>query len=80
MLNFFVDKTTIHGYCPTELTVNSREDIATDVTVVRDLGACSHFYHRSLNTSPLSFLPNLVRFNFNDALSIVKKKLCLVGG
>ncbi|XP_062864093.1 apolipoprotein B-100 [Trichomycterus rosablanca] len=56
---FNKEMTTIHGICPTDLTVNSRKDIDTDVTVVRDLRACSLFYPRYLHTSPLSLLPSL---------------------
>ncbi|XP_065144413.2 apolipoprotein B-100 [Paramisgurnus dabryanus] len=51
--------TTIHGVCKTDLTVNARKDIDTDITVVRDLSACSHFSPHSLPTSPLSLLPGL---------------------
>ncbi|XP_050990114.1 apolipoprotein B-100 [Labeo rohita] len=50
---------TIHGICKTDITVNSRKDIDTDVTVVRDLSDCSHFSPHSLPTSPLSLLPGL---------------------
>ncbi|KAK3537618.1 hypothetical protein QTP70_017011 [Hemibagrus guttatus] len=50
---------TIHGRCPTDLTVNTRNDIDTDVTVVRDLSTCSHFYPHNLPTSPLSLLLDL---------------------
>lgn len=50
---------TIHGRCHTDLTVNAREDIDTDVTVVRDLATCSHFYAHNLPTSPLSLLLDL---------------------
>uniref|UniRef100_A0A8C1G4P6 Apolipoprotein B-100-like n=1 Tax=Cyprinus carpio TaxID=7962 RepID=A0A8C1G4P6_CYPCA len=50
---------TIHGICKTDVTVNSRKDIDTDVTVVRDLSDCSHFSPHSLPTSPLSLLPGL---------------------
>ncbi|KAL1258348.1 hypothetical protein QQF64_011592, partial [Cirrhinus molitorella] len=50
---------TIHGICKTDVTVNSRKDIDTDVTVVRDLSGCSHFSPHSLPTSPLSLLPGL---------------------
>ncbi|XP_052000861.1 apolipoprotein B-100 [Xyrauchen texanus] len=50
---------TIYGICKTDLTVNSRKDIDTDVTVVRDLSDCSHFSPHNLPTSPLSLLPGL---------------------
>ncbi|TRY59658.1 hypothetical protein DNTS_027400 [Danionella cerebrum] len=50
---------TIHGICKTGVTVNSRKDIDTDVTVVRDLSDCSHFSPHRLPTSPLSLLPGL---------------------
>ncbi|XP_076833977.1 apolipoprotein B-100 [Brachyhypopomus gauderio] len=51
--------TTIHGLCETDLIVNSRKDIDVDVTVVRDLSACSHFSPHQLPTSPLSLLPGM---------------------
>lgn len=57
----FVLKSTIHGRCPTDLTVNSKNDLHTDVTVVRDLSTCSHFYPHNLPTSPLSLLFDVVR-------------------
>ncbi|XP_056122383.1 apolipoprotein B-100 [Rhinichthys klamathensis goyatoka] len=50
---------TVHGMCKTDVTINSRKDIDTDVTVVRDLSDCSHFSPHSLPTSPLSLLPGL---------------------
>ncbi|XP_057200382.1 apolipoprotein B-100 [Triplophysa rosa] len=50
---------TIHGICKSDLTVNARKDIDTDVTVVRDLSDCSHFSPHNLPTSPLSLLPGL---------------------
>ncbi|KAI5616809.1 apolipoprotein B-100, partial [Silurus asotus] len=55
---------TIHGRCPTDLTVNSKNSIDTDVTVVRDLSTCSHFNPHSLPTSPLSLL-----FDVNGVLT-----------
>uniref|UniRef100_A0A4W4GAX0 Vitellogenin domain-containing protein n=1 Tax=Electrophorus electricus TaxID=8005 RepID=A0A4W4GAX0_ELEEL len=50
---------TIHGLCETDLIVNSKKDIDVDVTVLRDLSACSHFYPHQLPTSPLSLLPGM---------------------
>uniref|UniRef100_A0AAY4AYW0 Vitellogenin domain-containing protein n=1 Tax=Denticeps clupeoides TaxID=299321 RepID=A0AAY4AYW0_9TELE len=50
---------TIHGKCRTELTVNSRKDTDTDVTVVRDLSECSHFTPLKQTSSPLALIPGL---------------------
>ncbi|CAB1436580.1 unnamed protein product [Pleuronectes platessa] len=36
-------KPTIHGMCKTHSTVNAREDIATDITLNRDLSKCEEF-------------------------------------
>lgn len=65
----FVLKSTIHGRCATDLTVNSRNDIDTDVTVVRDLSTCSHFYPYNLPTSPLSLLLDVVRQNLQKNIT-----------
>ncbi|TNN45216.1 Apolipoprotein B-100 [Liparis tanakae] len=50
---------TVHGSCPTDFTVNAREDIATDVTVSRDLSKCDYFvYHRQV-ASPLALITGM---------------------
>lgn len=41
--------------------VNARMDIATDVTLSRDLSQCDQFYSRELASSPLALLQKLVR-------------------
>lgn len=51
---------TVHGVCSNVYTVNSREDIATDVNVTRDLSKCDRFIPRSQDTSPLAFLSGMV--------------------
>ncbi|XP_035534608.1 apolipoprotein B-100-like [Morone saxatilis] len=50
---------TVHGICPTDFTVNVREDIATDVTVSRDLSKCSSFFARRQDTSPLALITGM---------------------
>ncbi|XP_067099220.1 apolipoprotein B-100 [Osmerus mordax] len=47
---------TVHGLCKSKLMVNARKDIVTDVTVLRDLSECDHFYSRRLPHSPLALL------------------------
>ncbi|GAA6228828.1 apolipoprotein B-100-like [Lates japonicus] len=50
---------TVHGVCTTDFTVNSREDIATDVTVTRDLSKCDWFFARRQDTSPLALISGM---------------------
>lgn len=50
---------TVHGVCPTDFTVNVREDIATDVTVSRDLSKCDGFFARRQDTSPLALISGM---------------------
>ncbi|XP_069573252.1 apolipoprotein B-100-like [Brachyistius frenatus] len=50
---------TVHGVCSTDYTVNSREDVATDVTVNRDLSRCDWFFARRQNTSPLALISGM---------------------
>ncbi|KAM4521771.1 apolipoprotein B-100-like [Odontesthes bonariensis] len=50
---------TVHGVCSTDFTVNSREDIATDVTVKRDLSRCDWFIARRQDTSPLALVSGM---------------------
>ncbi|XP_036406031.1 apolipoprotein B-100-like [Megalops cyprinoides] len=52
---------TLHGLCSTDFTVNTREDIATDVTVTRDLSHCDSFRPSKDLTSPLALISGLVR-------------------
>uniref|UniRef100_A0A3B4FGW7 Apolipoprotein Ba n=1 Tax=Pundamilia nyererei TaxID=303518 RepID=A0A3B4FGW7_9CICH len=48
---------TVHGQCVT--LVNSSSDVATGVTLVRDLSQCDQFYSRELTNSPLALLQRL---------------------
>ncbi|KAL2082664.1 hypothetical protein ACEWY4_022482 [Coilia grayii] len=50
---------TVHGICETDFKVNAREDIATDVTVTRDLSACDNFHAHRDNTNPLAILTGM---------------------
>ncbi|KAG7239697.1 hypothetical protein INR49_028633 [Caranx melampygus] len=50
---------TVHGVCDTDFTVNSREDIATDVTVTRDLSSCDGFVAHRQDTSPLALITGM---------------------
>ncbi|XP_053192306.1 apolipoprotein B-100 [Scomber japonicus] len=52
---------TVHGQCLTDYTENARKDIATDVTLSRDLSQCDMFYGRKQANSPLALLQNLHR-------------------
>ncbi|XP_026174369.1 apolipoprotein B-100-like [Mastacembelus armatus] len=50
---------TVHGVCNTDFTVNTREDIATDVTVSRDLSKCDWFRAHRQSTSPLALISGM---------------------
>ncbi|KAJ8377729.1 hypothetical protein AAFF_G00254020 [Aldrovandia affinis] len=50
---------TLHGLCKTDFAVNAREDIATDVTVTRDLSHCDGFSPMKDFTSPLALISGL---------------------
>ncbi|XP_034017680.1 apolipoprotein B-100-like [Thalassophryne amazonica] len=50
---------TVHGLCVTDFAVNSRQDIATDVTVSRDLSKCDSFTAHRQHTSPLALLSSM---------------------
>ncbi|XP_074517715.1 apolipoprotein B-100 isoform X1 [Sebastes fasciatus] len=52
---------TVHGQCLTDYLVNVMKDIATDVTLSRDLSQCDQFYSRELVNSPLALLQKLHR-------------------
>ncbi|XP_068451587.1 apolipoprotein B-100 [Clinocottus analis] len=52
---------TVHGQCLTDYSVNARRDVATDVTLSRDLSQCDQFYRRELVNSPLALLQKLHR-------------------
>ncbi|XP_060722344.1 apolipoprotein Bb, tandem duplicate 1 [Tachysurus vachellii] len=50
---------TIYGLCETHYTVNTREDIATDVTLNRDLSRCDQFRPIKDHTSPLAIIKGM---------------------
>ncbi|XP_023122791.2 apolipoprotein B-100-like [Amphiprion ocellaris] len=64
---------TVHGVCATEFTVNAREDIATDVTVSRDLNRCDWFTAHRQETSPLALITGL---NFPLSKMISSTQTC----
>ncbi|CAB1342675.1 unnamed protein product [Coregonus sp. 'balchen'] len=53
------DMATLHGVCGTNFAVNAREDIATDVTVTRDLSKCDSFVAQRDHTSPLAIISGM---------------------
>ncbi|XP_054618361.1 apolipoprotein B-100-like [Dunckerocampus dactyliophorus] len=50
---------TVYGICATDFTVNTRGDIATDVTVSRDLSECDGFSAHRHATSPLAVISGM---------------------
>uniref|UniRef100_A0A672GNZ2 Vitellogenin domain-containing protein n=1 Tax=Salarias fasciatus TaxID=181472 RepID=A0A672GNZ2_SALFA len=50
---------TIHGKCKTYYTINAREDIATDMTLNRDLSGCDKFIPIKDHTSPLALISGM---------------------
>ncbi|KAK7132946.1 hypothetical protein R3I94_014989 [Phoxinus phoxinus] len=50
---------TIYGVCKTGYSVNAREDIATDVTLHRDLSKCDNFSPIKDHTSPLALITGM---------------------
>ncbi|XP_076021486.1 apolipoprotein B-100-like [Genypterus blacodes] len=50
---------TIHGKCKTTYSVNAREDIATDISLSRDLSGCDKFNPIRDHTSPLALVSKL---------------------
>ncbi|XP_016096764.1 apolipoprotein B-100-like [Sinocyclocheilus grahami] len=50
---------TVHGICATDVKVNTKEDIATDVTLTRDLSGCDTFKTQRSLTSPLAIITGL---------------------
>ncbi|XP_010781933.1 apolipoprotein B-100-like, partial [Notothenia coriiceps] len=50
---------TIHGKCKTQSTVNAREDIATDISLNRDLSRCDKFVPLRDHTSPLALISGM---------------------
>ncbi|XP_059212875.1 apolipoprotein B-100-like [Centropristis striata] len=50
---------TVHGICKTTYTVNAREDIATDISLTRDLSRCDKFSPMRDHTSPLALISGM---------------------
>uniref|UniRef100_A0A3Q2XSY2 Vitellogenin domain-containing protein n=1 Tax=Hippocampus comes TaxID=109280 RepID=A0A3Q2XSY2_HIPCM len=50
---------TMYGICTTDFTVNARGDIATDVTISRDLSSCDGFSAHKQASSPLALLSGM---------------------
>ncbi|XP_071396803.1 apolipoprotein B-100-like [Centroberyx affinis] len=50
---------TIHGMCKTQYSVNAREDIATDISLTRDLSRCDKFVPMRDHTSPLALISGM---------------------
>ncbi|KAM7367783.1 hypothetical protein PAMP_014060 [Pampus punctatissimus] len=50
---------TIHGVCKTQYSVNAREDIATDISLNRDLSRCDKFVPIRDHTSPLALISGM---------------------
>lgn len=54
---------SIHGICKTSYKVNAEEEIATDITLERDLSRCDTFVPLRDHTSPLALISGLVGEN-----------------
>uniref|UniRef100_A0A8C7PEG6 Vitellogenin domain-containing protein n=1 Tax=Oncorhynchus mykiss TaxID=8022 RepID=A0A8C7PEG6_ONCMY len=50
---------TIHGMCKTNYKVNAMENIATDISLNRDLSQCDHFIPQRDHTSPLALISGM---------------------
>uniref|UniRef100_A0A8C7PDJ5 Vitellogenin domain-containing protein n=1 Tax=Oncorhynchus mykiss TaxID=8022 RepID=A0A8C7PDJ5_ONCMY len=50
---------TIHGMCKTNYKVNAMENIATDISLNRDLSKCDHFIPQRDHTSPLALISGM---------------------
>ncbi|KAM9798131.1 apolipoprotein B-100-like [Neosynchiropus ocellatus] len=50
---------TVHGVCPTDVIVNAREDVVTDVTLTRDLSSCDMFTAHKQASSPLALISGM---------------------
>ncbi|XP_056150533.1 apolipoprotein B-100-like [Lampris incognitus] len=50
---------TIHGMCKTHYSVNARQDIATDISLTRDLSRCDKFIPMRDHTSPLALISGM---------------------
>uniref|UniRef100_A0A3P8U0I8 Vitellogenin domain-containing protein n=1 Tax=Amphiprion percula TaxID=161767 RepID=A0A3P8U0I8_AMPPE len=56
---------TIHGMCKSQFTINAREDIATDISLTRDLSRCDKFNPIRDHTSPLALISGMVIYSSN---------------
>ncbi|XP_027140083.1 apolipoprotein B-100 [Larimichthys crocea] len=50
---------TIHGKCKTHYSINTREDIATDISLTRDLSKCDKFIPIKDHTNPLALISGM---------------------
>ncbi|XP_041814378.1 apolipoprotein B-100-like [Chelmon rostratus] len=50
---------TIHGMCKTHYSINTREEIATDISLTRDLSRCDKFVPMRDHTSPLALISGM---------------------
>ncbi|KAL6485915.1 hypothetical protein MHYP_G00053070 [Metynnis hypsauchen] len=50
---------TVHGTCVTDFRLNNREDIATDVTITRDLSGCDGFSAQRDYGSPVALISGM---------------------
>ena len=53
---------TIHGNCKTHYSINAREDIATDISLTRDLSRCDKFNPMRDPTSPWALISGMVSY------------------
>ncbi|XP_039546012.1 apolipoprotein B-100 [Pimephales promelas] len=67
------DMPTIYGLCKTDHVVNTREDVATEVTLRRDLSDCDKFRPVEDHTSPLALISGM---NYPLAQLIRSKQTC----
>ncbi|TDH00514.1 hypothetical protein EPR50_G00189250 [Perca flavescens] len=51
---------TIHGKCKTTYSINARDDIATDISLTRDLSRCDKFSPIRDHTSPLALISGML--------------------
>ncbi|XP_077444059.1 apolipoprotein B-100-like [Stigmatopora argus] len=54
-----MQRASIYGLCATDFTVHARADIATDVTISRDLSKCDSFRPEKQATSPLALISGM---------------------
>ncbi|XP_040920908.1 apolipoprotein B-100-like [Toxotes jaculatrix] len=50
---------TIHGMCKTQYSINTRKDIATEMSLTRDLSRCDKFVPMRDYTSPLALISGM---------------------